>query len=452
MDLSRLNWRAVMVIAVAAMMIQQAFSYVCQIVMPILADRLAEEFGISRGWLGFYLGLQNVAAIAAAVGCGGFILRYGPIRVSQAALCLMASSLAVIASGQLWLYPLGAILMGAASVSTPASSHILARVCPPQLAPLVFSVKQTGVPIGALIGGILLPFLLGVVIYSDLLGQTIRLGHFGAAAVAAMIVVSVGIGLQPIRAHFDAERNPAMRIGIGDLRSTLRTVLGTPSLRDIAFAAFAFGGLQALFAGFFVLYLIDGLGYSEVEAGSAFAISSFSAIWARIAWGWLAGGRVSTRHLLAGIGLVGAASSLAVAAFDEGWGIYQITAVAIVFNMSAISWHGVLLAETARLAPKENVGGVTGGVLSFTSIAMMSYPLIYGAILGATDSYRLGFIIAAAPALLAFLIFLKPPIESGWLALVGRHGAAAMRPRALAQGLGVVALGVGLGLAWDQLL
>ena len=148
-DLSRYNWRTVLSIATATMLIQQAFSYVCQITMPILADRLAEEFGISRGWLGFYLALQNVIAILAAIGCGGFILRYGPLRVSQAALIMMGGSLVLVASGQLWLFPLSAVLMGAAAVSTPASSHILARVCPPKLAPLVFSLKQTGVPVGA---------------------------------------------------------------------------------------------------------------------------------------------------------------------------------------------------------------------------------------------------------------------------------------------------------------
>ena len=32
------------------------------------------------------------------------------------------------------------------SVSTPASSHLLARYSPPKYAPLIFSVKQTGVP------------------------------------------------------------------------------------------------------------------------------------------------------------------------------------------------------------------------------------------------------------------------------------------------------------------
>jgi len=450
MNLSRLDWRAIMVIATSAMMFQQAFSYTCQIVMPILADRLAEEFGISRGWLGFYLALQSIFSIMAAIGCGGFILRYGPIRMSQAALFLMAGSLLVIASGQLWLYPLGAMLMGAGSVSTPASSHILARVCPPKLAPLVFSIKQTGVPVGALIGGLLLPFLLGVVFYSDVLSDTIRLGHFGAAFMTAMLVIGVAFSLQPIREHFDQERRPSTPIAFGDIRQNLRLVLETPPLRDLAFAAFSFGGLQSLFAGFFVLYLIDGLGYSEVEAGSAFAISSFMAIWARILWGWLAGGIVSTRILLAGIGLVSCLSALTMAVFDSSWGLMEITIVAIVFNISAISWHGVLLAETARLAPKENVGGVTGSVLSFTSIAMMAYPAIYGAILGATGSYSIGFIVGAVPALLAFFIFLNAPVAGAWRDVVGRGLARALQPRALVEAAAVLAVGVGLGLAWDQ--
>ncbi|MGY9057046.1 MAG: MFS transporter [Alphaproteobacteria bacterium] len=439
-----------MIIATSAMMIQQAFSYVCQIVMPILADRLAEEFGISRGWLGFYLALQNVVAIIAAIGCGGFILRYGPVRVSQVTLFLMGGSLVIIASGQLWLYPLGAMLMGAASVSTPASSHILARVCPPRLAPLVFSIKQTGVPVGALIGGLLLPFLLGVVVYSDVIGETIRVSHFGAALITALIVFAVAITLQPIRDHFDEDRDPATKISFGDLRATMKAVLGNPPLRDLAFAAFAFGGLQALFSGFFVLFLIDGLGYSEIEAGTAFAISSFTAIWARIMWGWLAGGYVSPRYLLAAIGLIAGIAAIIVARFDVSWGLFEITLVAIVFNISAISWHGLLLAETARLAPKENVGGVTGGVLAFTSIAMMIYPAVYGAIFASTGSYSIGFLLAAVPSFLAFLIFILPPIEGAWTSFIARNFVLASHQVVLLQAACVLGLGIGLGVAWGQ--
>ncbi|MFT5174951.1 MAG: MFS family permease [Gammaproteobacteria bacterium] len=414
MHISTLSWRWTLGIATFAMLFQTAFSYVAQIVMPILADRVAEEFGISRGWLGLYLFLQNFVAIVAAIGCGGFILRYGPLRVSQISLALMAVSLLVISTGILWLYPMAALLMGTSAASTPASSHILARVCPPHIAPVIFSVKQTGVPVGALIGGLLLPFLLGLVFYSATLGTTVRLGTYGTAAVTAFIVFTVVIALQPIREHFDSARNPQQKISLGDLRTTMRMVLDNYPLRDIAFAAFAFGGLQSVFAGFFILFMIDGLGHSEVSAGQVFAIASFCAIWARILWGILGGSILTPRRVFSIIGLISAVSAVAILWIDTTWSISAILVVAIFYNISALSWHGILLAEVARLVPANEVGGTTGGVLAFTSIAMMIYPAIFGLLLALTDSYKIGFALASIPAFIAFVMFIYGPVPGPW--------------------------------------
>ncbi len=450
MDLSRFGPTTILAVATTSMLTQQAFSYVCQIVMPILADRLAEEFAISPAWLGLYLFLQNVMSIVAAIGCGSFILRYGPLRVSQAALIFMCGSMLIVASGQLWLFPLGALLLGAGSTSTPASSHILARVCPPRLVAVIFSVKQTGVPVGSLIAGLLLPFLLGLVFYSATLGTTIRLGPFGTALVTALIILLVAAALQPLRAYFDRERDPNQKISFGDLRSTLGMVLRNPNLRDIAFAAFAFGGLQSIFSGFFILYLLDGLDYSEIEAGSAFAISSFTAIWARILWGTLSG-FMPPRWIFAGIGFFGAVAALLMTQLDYTWTLNGIIAVAILFNITGLSWHGILLAETARLAPEGQVGSVTGGVLSFTSLSMMIYPALYGLILAATDSYEIGFALAAIPAFAACLIFLNPTYQGSWLGFCLGLGRRLASTRALAQGAVLLALGLGGGLMFQAL-
>ena len=446
MDLSRYNWRAIMGIATFAMLFQQAFSYVCQMVMPVLADQIAEELGISRAWLGLYLFLQNLMAIVAAVGCGGFILRYGPLRISQMTLVLMAASLIVISTGWLWLYPLAAILLGASAVSTPASSHILARVCPPHLAPVVFSVKQTGVPVGSLIGGFMIPFLLGLVFYSASLGTTVRLGPFGAALATAVVILVVAALLQPLRDYFDRDRQPDIKIAVSDLRETMRLVMTNRALRDISFAAFAFGGLQSVFAGFFILYMIDGLGYSEVEAGSTFALASLSAVFARIAWGWLGTSLVSPRWIFSGIGLVGGLSALAVTFSDPTWSIEQITLVAVMYNISALSWHGILLSETARLSPPDMVGGITGGVLSCTSVAMMVYPAIFGFILAGTGSYALGFAFGAVPSFVAFLLFLWPPMQGSWIERVVAASDLVFSPKAWLTGAGIVAAGGGLGV------
>lgn len=448
MPLAKLDWRIILTIATVSMLLQQAFSYVCQIALPILADRIADDFGISRAWLGLYLFIQNVTAIVAAMGCGGFIIKYGAWRVSQICLLLMGTSLIVIAGGVLWLYPLGAILLGAGAVSTPASSHILAKHCPRHLAPVVFSVKQTGVPVGSLIGGLLVPALLGLGFYLATFRESVYLDAYGAAFVTAMIVFSIGVMLQPFRAFFDSDRDPSVRPSFSGVSETMKIVVSDPNLRDLAFAGFAFGGLQSIYSGFFILYLIDGLEYSEVDAGLAFAIASTTAVAARILWGWLGSTIVSPRIVMGMIGLFGTVAAVLTGYYDFGWSFTAIVWVAVLYNITALSWHGVLLAETARLAPPDKVGGVTGGVLSFTSIAMMIYPAVYGGLFYVTESYGFGFFVGAIPSLIAAFVFFRAPVQGSWLRIVLDGLRWRAQPSRLVYAGSVALVGGVIGAAW----
>jgi hypothetical protein len=447
MNMEKLDWRVVLAFATVAMLIQQAFSYVCQMTLPILADRVAEDFGISRAWLGLYLFLQNLTAIVAAMSCGGFIIRFGALRVSQACLILMGGSLFVVAGGFVWLYPLGAILLGAGAVSTPASSHILSRFCPRHIAPVVFSVKQTGVPVGSLIGGLMIPALLGTGFYVAFLGGSIHLDAFGTAFVTGLIVYSVALALEPFRSHFDSDRNPTEKLSISGVSETLKLVLSNPKLRDIAFGGFAFGGLQSIFSGFFILYLIDGLDFTEADAGFLFAVASLSAVVARILWGWVGSSLLPARFVLGMIGAFGALAAVLTGLYDTAWSHAAILAVAVLYNITGLSWHGLLLAEVAALAPPGRVGGVTGATLSFTSVAMMTYPAIYGGILAVTDSYSLGFFFAAMPSALAAVIFFSPPVQGTWLRIVLDTLSWCLQPARLVYAGIIVLTGTALGAA-----
>lgn len=55
----------------------------------------------------------------------------------------------------------------------------------------------------------------------------------------------------------------------------------------------------------------------------------------------------------------------------------------IALSASALSWHGVLLSEAARLAPGGMRGFVTGGVLSFGPFGGLLLPLASAGALGA---------------------------------------------------------------------
>ncbi|MEL0022023.1 MAG: MFS transporter, partial [Rickettsiales bacterium] len=288
--------------------------------------------------------------------------------------------------------------------------------------------------------------LLSISVYVATIRTPIHLDAYGTAFVSGLIVYCVVLLLQPIRAHFDADRNPDVKLSFSGVSETMKLVISNPQLRDLSLGAFSFGGLQAIFSGFFILFMIDGLNYSEAEAGSAFAIAAVTAVGARILWGYLGSAFLSARIVLGGIGLFGGVAAILTSFYDVRWSYSMILAVAILYNVTALSWHGILLAEVARLAPPEKVGGVTGGVLAFTSVAMMIYPAFYGGLLAVTESYSIGFILCAAPSFIAGVIFLRPPIEAPWTRSVLAGLVWCLRLDRLAYGTVIAVIGALIGM------
>src|SRR3546814_11077765 len=114
--------------------------------------------------------------------------------------------------------------------------------------------------------------------------------------------------------------------------------------------------------------------------------------------------------MLGALGVGMAAASIAMGLTDGTWHLAALTAVACAYSATAVSWPGVLLAEVARIAPDGQVGAMTGGVLSFGTAGMMSFPLVFSPILGTTYVYAYGFFLAAVPALIAsVLLSLRAP-------------------------------------------
>ena len=143
-----------MLIALAAMFLQQTFASVGKVLPAVLAPLVIAELHADPAWVGVYYGVSAAASLVVQMSCGSFIARYGALRMSQVALVLLGGGMAAAAEGSLPGFGASAIIGGGgAAVSTPTSSQLLYRVSPPHLAPLIFSIKQTAVPTGLLICG-----------------------------------------------------------------------------------------------------------------------------------------------------------------------------------------------------------------------------------------------------------------------------------------------------------
>ena len=376
------------------MFAQQTVVAIARILPAVVAPAIIADLKYDPAWVGAYFGLTAFWALVVQASCGSFIVRYGALRVSQAALVTLALATAITVEGGFLVFALSAIVSGGAALSTPASSHLLGRYSPPKYAPLVFSIKQTAVPAGLLLAGFLGP------LFTDWTGWR------GAMLIMAALCMICAFALEPLREQFDDDRRPGHAFQLSDIKGTLVSVLVTRELRALSFACFAFNAVQTVVTTYFVIYLTQ-LGYTLAAAGFLFSVAVAVAIPGRIVWGWIGSMHVSPRVLMAWLAFGMAASVVFIGLYQPTWPVLVVGLGAAAMSATALSWHGVLLSETARLAPEGHRGAVTGGVLSYGQLGAMLMPLVYSLLLGLTGSYALGFIVCGVPALLVGIDLLR---------------------------------------------
>lgn len=382
----------------------QALVSMAVITVPVLAPALGAALSVSATLVGVYIAIVYAAAMLASLSGGALVARFGAIRVSQACLVLCATGLAVGAWASIPAAALGAALVGLGyGPVTPASSHLLARTTPAHRMSLVFSFKQTGVPLGGVLAGALVPLLLGF-------GWQAALLCVAAANLACALVA------QPLRRELDADRDARQRFVLGHLARPVRLVLSHPELRRLAGCSLVFSIAQLSLTTYLVTYLNATLGYSLVTAGLALSVSQFAGVGGRIAWGWVADRWLGASRMLALLTVLMTLSAMATALLPAGTPTGLVLLVLAVYGMSAIGWNGVYLAEVARQAPAGQASLATGGSLAFTFFGVVVGPPVFGALSAATGSYRAGF-GAVAVVLLACLVVL-------WRALPRRRAQA----------------------------
>ena len=295
-----------MLIAVVAMFLQQTCGSVGRVLPAVLAPLIILELHADPSWVGVYFGLTAIAALIGQLGSGGFIIRHGAIRMSQIALLSTGGGMAVAIIGGAAGFVLSALVgNGIAAVATPASSQLLGRWAVRRYAPFAFSITQTAIPAGILLGGWLGPAL----------AQS--LGWRGTMLVSAGVCWFFALLLQPLHGRLDTDAVPTHAIHLSDFRTTITGVLAVRELRALSFACFAFNGLQAVFIAYFVTYL-TALGYDLVAAGALFSTVIAIAIPCRILWGWVGSFYVAPRFVMSWLAFGMAASVVLTGRIHRG--------------------------------------------------------------------------------------------------------------------------------------
>lgn len=369
----------------------QALVSMAVLAVPAMAPAMAARLDLSPALVGAHVTVVYLAAVLASTAAGPLVLRHGAVRVSQWGLVGCAAGLALTA---LVAHP-AAALVGALAIGlgygpiTPASSHLLARSTPAHRASLVFSIKQTGVPLGGVMAGALVP------------PMVVAGGVPSALGVAAGACLACALLAQPLRRTLDADRDPACAAGFASLGGPLRLVAAHRALRRLAAVSFVYSAIQTCLAGYLVTYLNAVLGYSLVAAGAALAVAQVGGVVGRVLWGWVADRWLAPGRMLALLGVLMALCSALTAALQAGTPAALVLGLAALFGASATGWNGVYLAEVVRQAPPGQAGTATGGALALTFFGAVVGPLTFaGVAADGTDGFRAAYALLALPALL----------------------------------------------------
>jgi MFS family permease len=364
-----------------------------------MAPVAGPALGVHPSAVGYYIAVAYFGSMIGSAAAGGWVARFGPIRVSQAGLALCLAGLALAATAWPPLVLLGGFVLGLGyGPTTPASSVILVRTAPPRLFALTFSIKQTGVPGGGVLAGAIVPALV------------LAIGWERSALAIGAACLLLAVLIAPVRARYDTGLNPRAPVSLAAAFAPVGLVARSPRLRELAVTGLVYGGVQITLVTYLVTFLVDSFALTLVFAGAVMAVSQVASVIGRLVWGALAD-RALARHTMLGLlGLGMGASAIATLAAGPDWPRWLLFVFASIFGATAVGWNGVFLAEVARITPQGQVSQATGGCLFFTFLGVVVTPPLFNLALALGGSYSVAYALLGLPGLVvgARLLLRRP--------------------------------------------
>ena len=354
--------------------------------IPAVAPKVAASLGISSALIGYQISLLAVAMIVALAFGARFSRRWGSTRMQQIGLTLVATGGLIAILPHVFFFFAASIALGLGYGSlTPSASSLLIRFTPAARRNLIFSLKQTGVPLGGIGAALITPAV--AVAYGwqwAILGNSLTL--------YALVFV-----LQRGRPHWDDDRDPQAKI-TGNPFGGVTTIWKHPALRLLSIAGGCFVVVQICLSTFTVILFNEELGWGLIEAGIVLTASQVGGVTGRVFWGWLADLTGNCFGMLSLLGVVMTASALGCYALTPQWSMVGACALFFVLGSTASGWNGAFLAEVARLAPRESISVATGGSLVFVNTGKAIGPIAFANAFLLTGNYQSGFVLLALPA------------------------------------------------------
>jgi predicted MFS family arabinose efflux permease len=359
--------------AVVATTLVLTFSAYTVLSITAIGPELAADLGMPRSLIGYQISLVYAAAGLSGLYGGTIVRKWGPCRTSQGSMFGTVIGVLLLITGWPPTFILGSVVLGLSNgVIHPAASHLLIRMADNKHRNLVFSIKQTGVPLGGIAAGFIGPPL------------ALTYGWEAAVIAGAFASFLLFLMLQLFRKEFDSDRQSDSPIDINP-----------------------FTGIGMVWRSVSIRWLVTDAGFELIDAGLLLAAVHAAGVFARLGWGWVADLVGGATGILTIMGILSTVICLIVTQLTPEWPLYLTYLLCIVFSITAIGWNGIYYAEIASKCKADEVGSITGGSLAFVFGGVSFGPAIFATVYFWIGSYTLTFgLVSLAAATAVVFMFM----------------------------------------------
>lgn len=360
-------------------------------VFPVIAPELARTLGVQVSLIGYQMSLIYGAALLGSMLFTWMVARYGGCRTTQIGMACCVIGLAVGFHGSVAALVVTSIFIGIAmSINLPAAAHLLYRFSPPQHRNLIFSLKQTGVPLAWAVMALIAPAI------------TLTWGWRWALALVLLSSLVTLLAMQLVRDRWDDDRRSDLPVQ-ARMFEGVQLMWRLPALRWLGVAAFGMAFVQLCVSTFTVIMLVGEAGYTLVEAGLMLSVAQIAGVMGRIAWGWLADRSGDSLRVLQGLTVGMLLCCFVITFLQPGWPVWLTALLFAVFGATAVGWNGLYIAEVARRSPPGQVSIATGGAMVWNFGGILAGPTAFTLVYELLGSYAWTYGTMAVMVVVIFL-------------------------------------------------
>jgi predicted MFS family arabinose efflux permease len=372
---------------VLALLAGHTFASMAMTVVPAVAPAIARDYGVDPSLIGYQIAFVSLGQAACLMFLSNLSRRVGACRAYQIGLLGLALGMLLMALPSKLLLVAGSVVMGLGhGFVTPASAALLMRFSPADKRNFLFSFQQTGVPLGGIAAALLAPAIAVAAGWPWVLGLT------------ALLLVSMAATLQRGRPHWDTDIDANAAVVASNPLAGILMIWRDRRLRMLALTGGAYCWGQFVVISYTVVTAVTELGMSLIVAGTLLTIVHLGSTGGRVVAGWCAD-RVGGTRVLIWIGWLMLVTAVLSFWMGPTWPTLLLYVLFALLGAATGAWAGLLLAESARLAPHGQTGAATSGVMIYVNAGKFLGPLVAANTYALTASYGLSFASMVVPAI-----------------------------------------------------